>query len=61
MCFVTIMSKSFLFVQGAKSSVLKDFSAKTAASDVFVRTVTLVTLQMGLVTVNLDITDKHAS
>lgn len=48
-------------VTGAKSSVLKDFSAKTAASDVFVRTVTLVTLQMGLVTVNLDITDKHAS
>ena len=51
----------FLFVQGAKSNVLKGFLAKTAASDVFVRTATLVTLQMVLATVNLDITDKHVS
>lgn len=50
-----------MFVQGAKSNVLKGFLAKTAASDVFVRTATLVTLQMVLATVNLDITDKHVS
>lgn len=51
-----------LFVcPGAKSNVLKGFLAKTAASDVFVRTATLVTLQMVLATVNLDITDKHVS
>ena len=58
--FFTIIFKS-LFVQGAKSNVLKGFLAKTAASDVFVRTATLVTLQMVLATVNLDITDKHVS